>query len=116
MAITETTQLSKMAPRSGCERGVVEELRGPARAELHEALKSHEVADVADRAHVTLDVSRHVRAEPVARVELLIEDPWVAAGARMADFDTREPPHNVPDLWEPFDARLHAGPARRRVS
>ena len=36
---------------------------------------SHEVSDVADRAHVSFDVGRHEGDEPVAWVALLIEDP-----------------------------------------
>ena len=61
------------------ERRVVEELARAAGAEFDETLEGREIADVADRPDVALDIGGDVSAQPVARVELPVEDARIAA-------------------------------------
>ena len=62
------------------QRRIVQQLAGAPGAQLHETLERHEVAHVGDAAHVPLDVSGHIRAQPIGRLQAVVEDARVAAG------------------------------------
>ena len=63
-----------------CERRVVEQLRCPTRTKCYETLKGREIAYVADRPHIALDVGCDVGTEPVRGFLSFVEYARVTTG------------------------------------
>ena len=92
------------------QRAEVDQLPDPARAQAHESPEARQVANLAQPAHVTLDVGLEVVAERLSRVEFVVENPGIESGVDDVVYRVARA-HTLP-----FGERERQQPEQRRAT